>query len=252
VSAVDRLAAATPACRKRRLEKVPKIMIRRFLQIFPPKWDTLRLLGQSRIVSLTTLTPFIGYLIIFNHYLVEYLRLSSDILSHFGGNTDATSTSMSRLVQLYIGLVLIGIASIFFKACCPRIISRHRDLYDYVESELKVINTDRFRSIQARFHDLHRWGRSKWATKLNSGRAITLKENRTTLSETLPLVWEGWINENRLALTTALATSYELENDAREIARWFIALCYVSGFSFLAWPSLIIFTRVLYYLIESR
>jgi len=48
----------------------------RLSRIFPPKWDVLRGLGQSRVVSITIFAPFIGYLILFNQYVAQYLELS--------------------------------------------------------------------------------------------------------------------------------------------------------------------------------
>jgi hypothetical protein len=216
---------------------------------FPPKWDTLRSLGQSRIVSLTILAPFIGYFIIFNEYISRYLQLSADAIGIYSGDINAFSAGISRLRQLYIGLVLIGLASILFKTCCPAIISRHRDLYEYVESELKIMSAERFTSIQTRLRRLRSWGRVEWQERIDRALNTTLQHYRKAMAEQHPLVWEGWINENRLSLTAVLTIAYKLENDARVIARWFIAVFYIIGFLFLAWPSLRIFINVMHSLI---
>jgi hypothetical protein len=197
------------------------------------------------MVSLTILAPFIGYLIIFNHYIIDFLRISSEIFSNIG-DVNALSSGISRMRQLYIGLVLIGIASILFKACCPAPISRHRDLYDYVESELKVVTADRFLALQDRLRKLRSWGRVEWEEKIDAILGLVLQKYRVNLAQQQLLVWEGWINENRLTLTSALTISYELENEARAIARWFVAVFYITGFLCLAWSSLIIFVRVVY------
>jgi hypothetical protein len=110
-------------------------------RIFPPKWDSLRGLGQSRIVSLTVLAPFIGYLIIFNQYVARYLELSIAAIGIFENAEDVVAGNLSRLRQLYVGLVAIGIASILFKTFCPFPINKHKDEYDFINSELNVMTS---------------------------------------------------------------------------------------------------------------
>jgi hypothetical protein len=70
-------------------------------------------------------------------------------------------------------------------------------------------------------------------------------QHPTPRMEGRPLVWEGWINENRRSITHALSTLYAAENEGRLIARWSISLLYAAGFTFLGWSSLLIFSKVI-------
>jgi hypothetical protein len=112
-------------------------------RIFPPKWDALRGLGQSRVVSLTVLAPFIGYLVIFNHYVAKYLELSMAAVGMRENTEEVVAANLSRLRQLYVGLTAIGVASILFKTFCPSPSNRHKDEYDFISAELNIMTTER-------------------------------------------------------------------------------------------------------------
>jgi hypothetical protein len=62
-----------------------------------PTWSTLRTIGQSRVLSLTILVPFVGYLILFNEHVLSLLTLWPEL---FGG-ADAI---VGRLYFIYFGL----------------------------------------------------------------------------------------------------------------------------------------------------
>lgn len=89
-----------------------------------PTWEALRTLGQSRILALTALVPFIGYMIIFNSNIIHLIQISPDIIN-FNKSSNAISaqdTHSFTIVRLYItyfGLTLLGLASGLFKLFCP-------------------------------------------------------------------------------------------------------------------------------------
>src|ERR1700738_1703709 len=45
-----------------------------------PSCDNLRIIGNSRLVKLTTIFPFVGYLIVFNEHVVSALHLEHSLL----------------------------------------------------------------------------------------------------------------------------------------------------------------------------
>lgn len=120
-----------------------------------PAWSTLRTLGQSKLVSLTVIVPFLGSLIMFNQQLVDWLLPSREIVSRFMGLpvndlVEATrhSFTMNRLYSAYFGLSLIGIASFIFIVLCPRIIKKYGSVEDYIVGQEPLTTEPRLRILQ--------------------------------------------------------------------------------------------------------
>jgi hypothetical protein len=213
-------------------------------RIFPPKWAALRALGQSRIVSLTILAPFIGYIVLFNQNVVDFLKLSGEAI---GGMSpaDAMLSTLNRLRQIYIGLASLGIASIVFKGACPSVISQHVDVYSFVESELGVMTSARYTDIRRRLADLGARAHPSLRSLIDDVSSTTLTETRAQLSGAVQLGTEGWLDANSLALRAILTTSYEVQNESRHIARFIVTSFYTTGFAFLGWSSLIVSVRII-------
>src|SRR3954452_15966758 len=99
--------------------------IRKWLNAVP-NWSTLRTLGQSRLLALTALVPFLGSLILFNQQLVDFLLLSPSLVGKWTGVTDQNAVTVSRAFTLgrlqltYFGLCFLGISSLR----CPAEIKR--------------------------------------------------------------------------------------------------------------------------------
>jgi hypothetical protein len=114
-----------------------------------PDWSGLRTLGQSRILALTALVPFLGTLILFNEQIVSLLLLSPELVSHWLGlpdqGTSAASRtfSINRLVITYFGLVFLGSAAFLFTLLCPKEVKRHGNVLAYVEAEKPLITSAR-------------------------------------------------------------------------------------------------------------
>jgi hypothetical protein len=83
---------------------------------FPPRWSRLRGTGNSLPVRLTVLIPVVGYLIIFNSYIVKYLELAKE----FGGAQAMENASVSpRLLLSYFGLCAVALGSVIYDRFCP-------------------------------------------------------------------------------------------------------------------------------------
>src|SRR6202040_558575 len=123
-------------------------------KIFPPKWHALRGLGQSRIVSLTIIAPFLRYLIIFNQNIIAYFELSAGAIGTRSGASNMVEENFSRLRQIYLGLTTLGVASILFKSFCPPEILNYKDEHDFIQAELNVVTGRRYFTYQSRLRDL--------------------------------------------------------------------------------------------------
>ena len=104
-----------------------------------PTWSTLRTLGQSQVLKLTVLAPFLGTLILFNENIVSMLTLSPAIVGQWFGveatPAAAKAFTLTRLQLTYFGLVFLGIAAFLFSVLCPREIKRFSSPVDFIEFE---------------------------------------------------------------------------------------------------------------------
>lgn len=124
-------------------------MLRRFVDtlvyvcLFIPTWTQLRRIGSSRLMILTVFAPFVGYIIIFNQYFIDILRVSESFLLHTGSSGLSDTISFARLEAVYLALVCLGIASLFFYLFCPESIKDHSSLFSHIESESKLSTPSR-------------------------------------------------------------------------------------------------------------
>ena len=85
-------------------------------------WSQLRSISNLPITRATILIPVIGYFLIFNAHVVEYLHLTPALTD----NTIAQGREVSwRLLLIYFGLCSIGGASAVYQVCCPAEIKRY-------------------------------------------------------------------------------------------------------------------------------
>lgn len=114
-----------------------------------PKWSALRTLGQSRLLALTALVPFLGSLLIFNQQLVDVFSISPALIAKWIGaagqvsEADAKSFTISRLQLTYFGLCFLGVASFLFTILCPAEIKKTSSISSYIETELPLVTTAR-------------------------------------------------------------------------------------------------------------
>ncbi|RWQ64524.1 hypothetical protein [Mesorhizobium sp.] len=105
-------------------------------------WQTLRSVGSSKIVSLTIAVPFIGYLIIFNDYFIDYAQIARQLVGHGSDNLPNSDIqreiSISNMYFLYFGLVLTGLASIGFALFCPGEIKLSSSVNDFIRNSEEI------------------------------------------------------------------------------------------------------------------
>ena len=107
-------------------------------------WDRLRSIGEIRVVRLTILAPFIGYLILFNQEVVHWLTLSSkllpaDVFTYFWQDQPRTQEELAsgRLFLIYFGLFFLGLGSIIYGVACPHLLKKYGSTSEYLRAELE-------------------------------------------------------------------------------------------------------------------
>jgi hypothetical protein len=90
----------------------------------------LRPIGNSFAARLTVLIPLIGYFIIFNDKLIDYVKLISEVAGAEPAGLNLTVSP--RLFQVYFGLTLIAIASAIYAFRAPPQIKQYASGAAYV------------------------------------------------------------------------------------------------------------------------
>lgn len=92
-------------------------------------WSKLRLLGNSHIAQSTIAVPILGYLILFNANIIDYLRLHTDFC-------EGAACSVSwRLYFIYFGCFFISIGASIFGLMCPSVTKKYGGASDFFEAE---------------------------------------------------------------------------------------------------------------------
>lgn len=109
-------------------------------------WSTIRRIGQSRLLALTIVVPFLGSLLLFNQSVVDILTLSPDVVRrwlHLPADdlkTAAHALTLSRLYFVYFGLTFLGIGSALFVLACPVDIKNYASVIDYQRAEGALVS----------------------------------------------------------------------------------------------------------------
>jgi hypothetical protein len=135
-------------------------------------WSRLRTIGNSSAVKMTVLIPLIGYFIVFNENVLQYLELSRSIFGrseHIQGMEAAAHVSW-RLLFTYFALCFLAIGSTIYQFACPGNIKQFGTPTDYIaatrphmgdvmlgrmESLLKAdpLSSQEFDQLQSLAHD---------------------------------------------------------------------------------------------------
>ncbi|MFC1719565.1 hypothetical protein ACFL00_00310 [Pseudomonadota bacterium] len=202
-------------------------------------WETFARTGNSTFVRLTILVPILGYLIIFNNYLVSLFEISPIYVPSLADDSAGFLDSKYRLYYFYFGLFFVGIGSITYQLFCPSLIKEFRSIFHYLEKGRKAYS---------------RYGLNELYNSMLKSKSEEAKRTLHTISDEArergvvddnPDDYEGW--ENHLE-------SYDIElkraywthlNHSNVLFRVITQICFFLGFLFLAVPSLEMFFQVL-------
>jgi hypothetical protein len=205
------------------------------MKLIVPRWTKLRALGNSPAVRLTILIPIVGYLVLLNENVLQYLDLSREV---YGVNAQAaaappisTTHVTWQLLFVYFGLSTVALAATLYALFCPEPVKRYPSSIDMVahamghtgdsfldsaESEVKKESLISLVPLRNRFDERIRASTSPAETK----EALT-----TYHRDTLHVFFVLLDHRGRAA---RLATFY----------------CYIVGFAVLGVPATYTFYRV--------
>lgn len=112
-------------------------------------WEGLRGFGESKIAALSMAGPFIGYAIIYNEAVHNFLNevFNETLLASTPGTCEGWFSIIQRLNLLYIGIFLIGSGSILFRCFCPNLVRTHGNIFLYLENESQHVTARNLRSM---------------------------------------------------------------------------------------------------------
>lgn len=93
------------------------------------RWSTLRGLGNLPIAKATMAVPVIGYFLLFNEEIVNFLSLHTDFCE------PARCGPSLRLVLLYIGCCWIALGAALYSMSCPKLIKKYDSAAAFFEAE---------------------------------------------------------------------------------------------------------------------
>ncbi|SIT10375.1 hypothetical protein SAMN05421759_11617 [Roseivivax lentus] len=102
------------------------------------RWSTLKNFTRSRAAKLSALAPFVGYLVLYNSQIQEYLRLNFLVPETGYGVVWLRENSLHFL---YFGLVFYGAAAAIFATGCPNKVRENENIIEYV-SNMESVKTD--------------------------------------------------------------------------------------------------------------
>lgn len=165
-------------------------------------WSALSSIGNSRVARLTILMPVIGYLIIFNSTIAEFLSTSLPARAETIVVADTWTYLYSKnLFFLYFGLLIFGVGVALYNIAVPRQIRKYPSVEDYILAmegiETRNLVTGSFDNVIGMyFRNLKGEERSSMFTHINVGFPGDVSGDLHRLIEEMFLevdaeVWDG-------------------------------------------------------------
>lgn len=205
-----------------------------------PSWESIRKIGQSKILGLTILVPILGYMILFNEQLVHYFELSKDIFTStvIDASPDGVNISndnKSRLFYFYFGFSFLGFGSLIYQLFCPSIIKEHSSDREFIRDGLSLMTEKRIDLV-----------RRYLGQKVDESLFPELADLKQRFKIAKEMNLEHGTKHRELAAKDLMLMQWQYENWSYFIARIFIFALYLLGFGILAIPTLEMFKNVLY------
>jgi hypothetical protein len=200
-----------------------------------PRWTLLRRIGNSVPVRLTVPISLVGYLIIFNSYVVHYLELAKE----FVGAQPPSGVS-TRLLLIYFGLCALAVGSVIYAYMCPEQVQRYDSAAAYISGDAQSIGDFGLEPIEIELHssplaDRHAEIRNKFDA-IRDARGERMDENYPISEfrkDIAVLKSEG--------AKAILHLYFEYLDQFRLLARGFAAVLFLIGFIFLSVPATQVF-----------
>ena len=190
-----------------------------------PYWTDVRWISNSPAARLVILIPLVGYWIILNNHVVEFTRLSRELVGH-----DPPGDPW-RLFATYFGLCGVAVASALYQIYCPNEVKAFPSASAYVAGYFSDIS-----GIEMRRVDLAVENGDQESQRMY---ALT-QEQLARATDSLDDLERRRANVKR----NTLQIHYDLWNRSNASVRRAMAVLYRLGFLALAVPSIDIFIRV--------
>jgi hypothetical protein len=188
---------------------------------YKSRWNNLRAIGNSPIARASIAVPILGYLILFQKDLIDYLSIHASFC-------DGCTVSW-RLHFLYFGSCSFALGALIYGAYCPPLIKRYGGATEFFDSEKYYFTNARnyqyLRSLIARDRKSHAYHPRVLAT---------LKPD--SAGEPDP--------SNLIFLAGAIGEYYVLQNMSYPFMRRLVAFSYLVGGALLGIPTVWTFGQV--------
>jgi len=197
-------------------------------------WTALRAIGNSTAVKMTIFIPVIGYMVLFNEYILHYLALSS----HIFGSTEIQSSSQEahvswRLVLLYFGFCFLAGGAAIYQFFCPAEVKEFGTPIDYISAMRPQMGDVMFGRLESTLSK-HK-NCSKEFTQFQ--KHMLDRQGRYSQKADRDEIFEAYKRD-------VLELNFRSLNASSPILRMVTAAFYVVGSIILAIPSLNVFWKV--------
>jgi hypothetical protein len=195
---------------------------------FPPRWSVLRPYGNSAAVRLSVLVPVIGYLLILNTYVVDYISKLDPRFSMISEDYPY------RLLVFYIATIFLATASLLYSRFCPALVRKYPSPVEFINSDIEFFwATGHYDFTEAQV-------RSEYVSLADDDRA----RNEFGRIDALLQPTGGDTEERRGRLIELLTIKYHVRDIQKPILRGVCFALYIIGFILLAIPTLWTFLEV--------
>lgn len=208
------------------------------------KWTTLRAIGNSQLAKSTILVPILGYFVLFNKEILQWLQLHVSFCG--AGGCDV----FWRTEMLYFGSCAFAAGAILYALFCPHAIKKYGDSSDYIAGEQTVFGAhpDGGQKDLATTGDLDERLSDYQSKRLAREREVRELARLGQLPRPIP---DLEAEDATKLLILAQRAFWKLDK-SRPIARFFTASLYLLGAVLVGAPTLITFCEVFYQIVVRR
>ncbi|WP_022946232.1 hypothetical protein [Pseudoalteromonas ruthenica] len=112
-------------------------------------WAALRVLGESKALKLTFLTPIFGYFVLFNDFFIGSLE------SFFSGVgfVDSNAFATQNAIFLYFGCLLLALANGLYVVFSPSVIKEYASNRHYLNENVEYVTLSRIRGLASHVNE---------------------------------------------------------------------------------------------------
>jgi hypothetical protein len=187
-------------------------------------WSRLRAIGKSPAARLTVLLPLVGYLIIFNKNVADFLQLAAQ----FAGSGEAHLGISAKLMLVYVGTCAIALGQVIYSIFCPAEVKSYGHVTPYVLDATQVTKDFAYEKLEDSLRN------SAYRPEY-----VRIRDRYERDGSPISEEQKAHVNNGILHLY------FQFLDNKWRAARWCTAACYGLGFLCLAVPSAGVFYRVM-------